>query len=170
MTTRTQRAVLELLQGRAGFLSAQDIHQQLRAAGSSAGLSSVYRAVQQLRADDVVDELRTPGGDTAYRLCGTDAHHHHLSCTTCGATVEVQAPGAEAALRALAERHGYRLDSHVLELTGTCTACRDRDDRRKALPTGTDTGPSRAASKAPGEATEQPTTPAGPPQQRRRPA
>lgn len=124
MTTKAQQAVLDALSGSDTFLSAQDLHARLRAGGSPVGLTSVYRAVQQLRDAGTVDESRTPSGESGYRLCRSDTHHHHLSCTGCGATVEVTAPETEAWLAAVARRHGYRIDSHVLELSGTCRACR----------------------------------------------
>ena len=121
--TKAQAAVLEALTGSAAFLSAQDIHATLRAGGSPVGLTSVYRAVQQLREAGTLDESRTPTGESGYRQCRTDAHHHHLSCTSCGATVEVEAPETEAWLDAVGRRHGYRIEGHLLELSGTCAAC-----------------------------------------------
>lgn len=126
MTTKAQRAVLDALGGSESFLSAQDIHAALRVAGSPVGLTSVYRAVQQLRELGAVDESRSPSGESGYRICRTSGHHHHLSCTSCGATVEVEAPETETWLAAVARRHGYRIESHVLELSGTCRACRTR--------------------------------------------
>ena len=122
--TKAQRAVLDALTGAEIFLSAQDIHALLRNAGSPVGLTSVYRAVQQLSESGTVDESRTPTGEAAYRLCRTTGHHHHLSCTGCGATVEIEAPETETWLAAVARRHGYRIDAHVLELSGTCRTCR----------------------------------------------
>ena len=126
MTTKAQRAVLDALGDSEVFLSAQDIHAALRSAGSPVGLTSVYRAVQQLREQGTVDEFRTPAGESGYRLCRTSTHHHHLSCSTCGATVEVEAPETETWLAAVARRHGYRIEGHVLELTGTCRPCRSQ--------------------------------------------
>ncbi len=122
--TRAQQAVLSALGDADAFLSAQDLHARLRATGSPVGLTSVYRAVQQLRDAGTVDESRTTGGESGYRLCRTASHHHHLSCTSCGATVEIEAPQTEQWVAAIGRRHGYRVDSHVLELSGTCRACR----------------------------------------------
>lgn len=122
--TKAQAAVLDALSESEAFLSAQDIHAVLRTAGSPVGLTSVYRAVQQLRDSGTVDESRTAAGESGYRLCRTTRHHHHLSCTGCGATIEVEAPETESWLAAVARRHGYRIDSHVLELSGTCRECR----------------------------------------------
>ena len=122
--TRVQRAVLSVLAGQQAFLSAQDLHARLRSGGQPVGLTSVYRAVQALREAGAVEEARTPAGETGYRVCATTGHHHHLSCTSCGATVEVEAPGMEQWVTAVAERHGYRVEGHTLEVAGTCRTCR----------------------------------------------
>ena len=121
--TRAQRAVLAVLQGQQGFLSAQQVHARLRAGGESVGLTSVYRAVAALREDGSVDEARTASGESGYRVCASDGHHHHLSCRSCGATVEIEAPGLEQWVAELGEQHGYVVEGHLLEVTGTCRTC-----------------------------------------------
>jgi len=124
--TRAQRAVLEALAGRDMFLSAQDIHARLRDAGSAVGLTSVYRALQSLVDEGSVDVVRTSSGELTYRRCGSDVHHHHLVCSGCGATVEVEAPAIEQWVADIARQHGYRVDAHTLEVTGTCRSCARR--------------------------------------------
>jgi Fur family ferric uptake transcriptional regulator len=123
MTTKAQRAVLGVLDDAGTFLSAQDIHARLRAAGHPVGLTSVYRAVQTLADDGSLDVLRTAGGESTFRRCDTRSHHHHLVCRRCGATVEVEAPGLERWLAAIARTHGYDVESHTLEVVGVCPGC-----------------------------------------------
>jgi len=123
VTTKAQRAVLAVLDGATTFLSAQDIHAQLRAGGSSVGLTSVYRALQSLTDDAAVDVLRTPQGEATFRRCDSAVHHHHLVCRVCGATVEVEAPGLERWLAGVARTHGYVVERHTLELVGICPRC-----------------------------------------------
>jgi Fur family transcriptional regulator, ferric uptake regulator len=123
VTTRAQRAVLAVLDDAGTFLSAQDIHARLRAHGGAVGLTSVYRAVQALADDGSVDVLLTAGGESTFRRCGTRSHHHHLVCRRCGATVEVEAPGLERWLTAVARTHRYDVESHTLEVVGVCPRC-----------------------------------------------
>ncbi len=120
--TRAERAVLDTLAGQRPFLSAQDIHGRLREAGSTVGLTSVYRAVQSLRERGEIDETRRPGGEVGYRRCPA-AHHHHLTCERCGDTVEVDAPEAERALAALAAQRGWTATGHTIEIVGLCGGC-----------------------------------------------
>ena len=131
MTTKAQRAVLEVLDHAGRFLSAQDIHAQLRASGSSVGLTSVYRALQSLADDGSLDVLRTGHGETTFRLCDSDAHHHHLVCRVCGATVEVEAPGLEKWLSGLGRAHAFDVEGHTLEVVGVCSRCTSRDGSKR---------------------------------------
>jgi Fur family ferric uptake transcriptional regulator len=124
--TRAQRAVLAVLTDHEAFVSAQDLHARIRTTGETVGLTSVYRALQSLAEDGRVDVRRTDAGEATYRACGSDRHHHHLVCTGCGATVEVEAPALERWVRQVADRHGYRVDGHTLEISGRCARCAGR--------------------------------------------
>lgn len=121
--TRAQRAVVGVLSAAESFLSAQQIHARLRAQGERVGLTSVYRALQALADDSAVDVLRTASGEATYRSCRTAAHHHHLVCRSCGSAVELAAPQVERWVASVARSHGYHVDSHTLEITGTCPRC-----------------------------------------------
>jgi Fur family transcriptional regulator, ferric uptake regulator len=121
--TRAQRAVLDALAEDPAFRSAQDVHALIRSRGGSVGLTSVYRALQSLADGGQVDVRRTAAGEATYRRCGTGRHHHHLVCTECGATVEVEAPALERWVTQLADRHGYLVDGHTLEVSGRCGRC-----------------------------------------------
>ena len=127
MTTKAQRAVLSVLDTSSRFLSAQDIHASLRQTGSTVGLTSVYRALQSLADDGALDVLRTGNGETTFRRCDTDAHHHHFVCRVCGATVEVEAPGLERWLAGTAREHEFAVEKHTLEVVGVCRSCTSDD-------------------------------------------
>jgi Fur family ferric uptake transcriptional regulator len=120
--TRQRRAVAGALQDFEGFRSAQEIHEQLRAAGDGVGLSTVYRTLQAMADAGEVDVLRSEAGEAVYRRCST-RHHHHLVCRSCGATVEVEGPTVERWTDAVAAEHGFTDVSHTVEIFGTCPDC-----------------------------------------------
>jgi len=122
--TRQRTAVAAALATMDGFTSAQALHDTLRTRGESVGLTTVYRHLQALAESGEVDVLRTHEGESVYRRCAADDHHHHLVCRACGATVEVTGPAVEAWAVAVAAEHGYADVSHTLEVFGTCRACR----------------------------------------------
>ena len=61
------------------FLSAQQIHAELEEEGTKVGLATVYRNLQSLAEEDLVDTVRSDDGEALYRLCTNEVHHHHTS-------------------------------------------------------------------------------------------
>lgn len=104
-------------------MTAQELHIVLREKGHGVGLATVYRTLQTLADDGAVDVLRLAGGESAYRRCSDESHHHHLVCRSCGATVEVAGPAVERWTRRVADENGYTEVSHTLEIFGTCPRC-----------------------------------------------
>ena len=88
--TRQRAAIAQALAAASGFHSAQELHDQLRAAGHKLGLTTVYRALQALSDTGVVGSMRREDGEIIYRRCATQIHHHHLVCRSCGFAVEIE--------------------------------------------------------------------------------
>ena len=121
--TRQRTAVKAALDGRDDFMSAQQLHDLLRHQGESVGLTTVYRSLQGLAEAGEVDLLVTDDGETVYRRCSPE-HHHHLVCRSCGRTVEITGPAVETWADAVAREHGFSDISHTLEVFGLCAECR----------------------------------------------
>ena len=120
--TRQRTAVKAALEGRDEFMSAQQLHDLLRQQGDSVGLTTVYRSLQALADAGEVDLLVTDDGETVYRRCSPE-HHHHLVCRSCGRTVEIAGPAVETWADAVAHEHGFTSISHTIELFGLCSSC-----------------------------------------------
>jgi Fur family ferric uptake transcriptional regulator len=127
-TTPTKRMnksdlkLIAVLERTGGFASAQELHQILRREGDGIGLTTVYRALQSLVDDKIVDLLRREDGEAIYRLCG-DTHHHHLVCKSCGDTVEIEGGAIEKWAKTMAEEFGFREVGHTAEIFGICSKC-----------------------------------------------
>ncbi len=106
-----------------GFVSAQDLHANLREANTGIGLATVYRALATLAAAGEADQLQSPEGEAIYRACTSSGHHHHLICRRCGTTVEIQATDVETWARRTAAAHGFTEAEHVVDIFGVCAAC-----------------------------------------------
>lgn len=123
-STRQGGAVRDALSAADGFCSAQDVYATLRANGDAVGLSTVYRHLQALVDDGLVDMIHTPEGETTYRYCGNPMeHHHHLVCRVCGRTMEVEGRVIERWAGEVAEQFGYTDVGHTVELFGRCPSC-----------------------------------------------
>jgi len=122
-STRQRAAVAALLGETDDFLSAQQLHDRLRHRGDNVGLTTVYRTLQSMADAGVVDVVRTTEGESVYRHCASNEHHHHLVCRSCGKTVEVDGPAVESWATAIAAEHGFIDVAHTLEIFGTCAEC-----------------------------------------------
>src|SRR5829696_2066113 len=128
--TRQAGAVKGALAARDGFTSAQDLQAELRRRGDGVGLTTVYRHLQSLADAGAVDVLRSPEGESVYRICGSGEHHHHLVCRECGRTVEIEGREVERWTRRVAEAEGFVDVDHTIEVFGTCAACASRPPAR----------------------------------------
>ena len=121
--TRQGTVVEGALRRASGFRSAQELHADLVRSDEKVGLSTVYRHVTALVSAGTVDAVQTAEGEMVYRLCGTDAHHHHVVCRSCGASTEVEAVEVEVWAAAVARDAGFTDVTHTVEVFGTCASC-----------------------------------------------
>jgi len=121
--TRQAEALSVVLDGLPGFFSAQQIHAELRSRGEHVGLTTVYRHLQVLTEDGQVDAIRDASGETLYRKCRSETHHHHLTCRSCGRSVEVEGRPVESWAEQVAATAGFTAVDHTIELFGLCPRC-----------------------------------------------
>ena len=120
--SRSNPRVLSVLERAGGFASSQEVYRLMQREGESMGLTTVYRSLQSLVSDKIVDVLRREDGEAIYRLCG-DTHHHHLVCKSCGDTVEIEGGAIEKWAKTMAEEFGFRDVGHTAEIFGICSKC-----------------------------------------------
>ena len=124
-TTKQRLAIRALFDDEPFFLTAQQVHDQLRNRGDQVGLATVYRNLQTMAEDGELDAIRAEDGEMTYRRCSS-AHHHHLVCRVCGFTVEVEEPGVEVWAHRAGRAHGFTDVSHTVEVFGRCADCAAR--------------------------------------------
>ena len=120
--SRSNPRVLSTLERAGGFASAQEVYHLMKREGQSIGLTTVYRSLQSLVNDKIVDVLRRDDGEAIYRLCG-ETHHHHLVCKSCGETVEIEGGAIEKWALNVGKEHGFREVGHTAEIFGLCSKC-----------------------------------------------
>ncbi len=96
------------------------------------GLVTVYRTLEILQALGHVRRLHMETGCHTYAAALTP-HGHYLICSRCGRAVEFSQCRMQGMLRGVAQRTGYRISAHWLEVFGQCPRCQ-RSLRRQLAP------------------------------------
>lgn len=122
-STGQKRALAAVLAASDGFRSAQDLHAELRAQGKTIALATVYNQVRALAEAGELDAMRSDDGETRYRRCASDDHHHHLVCRQCGRAIEIEGPQVERWATRTGAQYGFIEVTHTVEVLGTCPDC-----------------------------------------------
>ena len=108
----------------AGVLEESDDHPNVeelyaRASALDAGISiaTVYRTVKLFEEAGILERLEFGDGRARYEDAERD-HHDHLIDLNSGKVIEFLDPEIEALQEKIAQRLGYRLKGHKLELYG----------------------------------------------------
>ncbi|HEY9709804.1 MAG TPA: transcriptional repressor, partial [Oculatellaceae cyanobacterium] len=80
--TRSQDRIFNLLKTLNRAISAQDLYIELRNRDQSMGLATVYRALEALKLEGVVQVRTLASGESLYSSVQRD--QHHLTCLNCG--------------------------------------------------------------------------------------
>jgi Fur family ferric uptake transcriptional regulator len=119
--------VLALLARQECCLSAQDIHDRLRAGSRKpVGLASVYRALDVLAQLKLVHRIDVDGTACYEPADPSGDHHHHVICDECGKMDSFEDPELERLIDGLGARLGYEVGGHDVVLRGACPDCADR--------------------------------------------
>lgn len=125
-----KRAVVEALARQECCLSAQQIGDRIRSRGRRVGTASVYRTLDLLRAEGLVQGIDVGEGGTRYEpVIPGGSHHHHAVCERCGRLTPFEDPSLERAIDRLGERLDHRVRGHDVLIRGECRRCAGSADR-----------------------------------------
>ena len=124
--TKPRLVVLELLLKESRPLT---IDQVLKLSKGALKQSTLYRVIGDLKDFGLLSEFTTPENTMVVELnVGETPHHHHIFCKKCGSITDIELnPLLEATLddevNRIESEHSLSIDSHSLELFGTCHTC-----------------------------------------------
>lgn len=126
-TSRQRELIAEVFFQAGGHLSIDELLERVRHADARIGQATVYRTMKLLTKCGLAESRQFGDGHTRYEpVDDHEEHHDHLICTSCGKIVEFHNSQIEALQARVAEKHGYTVTHHKMELYGLCADCRSR--------------------------------------------
>jgi Fur family ferric uptake transcriptional regulator len=122
--TVPRRAVIDAVQRTTRAFTADDLQRQLERERSAVGRATVFRTLDVLVQNGILDRIHRPDGCHSYVLAGGSRHHHHLICSDCGTVVEFEECELTPLLETLGRRTNFQISDHWLEVFGRCASCR----------------------------------------------
>ena len=120
--TEPRRALADLIAGRNGHFTADDLIAASKRRRLGVGRATVFRSLDILAGLGIVERLDLPSGEHAFVTC-EPAHHHHIVCSGCGRSTDIEDSGLASLLDDVGRRSGFHIESHRLVLFGVCPAC-----------------------------------------------
>lgn len=126
--TDQRRTVARVLEDSDDHPDVEELFRRASAADPRISLATVYRTVKLFEEAGILDRVEFGDGRARYEDATRD-HHDHLIDLATGEVIEFVDPAIEELQARIAERLGYRLKGHRLELYGVRIGVRtDRKD------------------------------------------
>ena len=115
--TEQRRVVARVLEGATDHPDVEELYRRAAAVDPRISIATVYRTVKLFEDSGVIARHDFGAGRARYELI-PDEHHDHLIDLRTGNVIEFRDEEIERLQQAMAERLGFRLVDHRLELYG----------------------------------------------------
>ncbi|GAA6178728.1 MULTISPECIES: Fur family transcriptional regulator [unclassified Shimia] len=115
--TGQRRTIAGVLQDSTDHPDVEQLYARASARDAGISLATVYRTVKLFEEAGILDKLEFGDGRARYEDAER-AHHDHLIDINSGEVIEFVDPEIEALQEKIAEKLGYKLKGHRLELYG----------------------------------------------------
>jgi len=133
--TVPRQIILQILNESSSHMSAEDIYFEVHKKYPAIGLTTVYRTLELLVQMGLVSKFDFGDKRARYEFSegpGTQKHHHHLVCTSCGRIVdytdfiddELELLGKTE--KGLSEKYNFKITNHIIQFYGLCDKCRGK--------------------------------------------
>lgn len=126
--TRSQEKIFGLLTALHRAISAQELYLELHRRKQKIGLATVYRSLEALKLQGVVQVRTLPSGESLYSSLQED--QHHLTCVNCGRSLPIDECPVHELEERLEKCHQFRVYYHTLEFFGLCDQCQESGEEK----------------------------------------
>lgn len=123
--TRQRRAILEVVRSSSNHPDAAWIYEQVRKKLPSISLGTVYRTLDALVAEGLLQPLARPGQPLRY-----EAHldgHLHMVCSRCGNYYDLSSNLPDLLSLARSQHPELELQGVTVEFSGICPRCKEAE-------------------------------------------
>ena len=115
--TEQRRVIAKVLSDSTDHPDVEKLHERATAIDPGISIATVYRTVRLFEEAGILDRHDFGDGRARYEAA-PEAHHDHMIDVESGSVIEFVDPELEALQRQIAERLGFRLVDHRMELFG----------------------------------------------------
>jgi Fur family ferric uptake transcriptional regulator len=115
--TEQRRVIARVLEAATDHPDVEELYRRASAVDAHISIATVYRTVKLFEDAGVIAKHDFGAGRSRYETI-PDEHHDHLIDLRTGAVIEFRSEEIEALQQVIAERLGFRLVDHRLELYG----------------------------------------------------
>ncbi len=109
-------------------LTIQELLAALKIKGLKANKTTIYRQLESLRENNLVNEVHFNDRNIRYELNKKDAHHHHLVCIKCKKVEDVILPeDLHHQEKMVWDKNKFKVLKHFLEFFGLCKNCQNKN-------------------------------------------
>jgi len=119
--TPARLAINEFLSSANTPVDAEQIIQYLRSQKLDTNKVTVYRVLDFLFKNQMIEKVEFGEGKYRYEL--KKNHHHHLICNNCGKIQDVEVSVIEKLEKEIQKDKNFKVQSHSLEFFGLCSNC-----------------------------------------------
>ena len=124
-TTKSRRLILEKIFKTSEHFTAEELWKDLTRENKSVSLATVYRTLQMLQKEGLIQEHHFGGSQKYYETAQNKKHHDHFCCLNCGIIQEFYDPAEEQLIKRVAKKLKFKMQTHVLVIHGLCSKCKD---------------------------------------------
>jgi Fur family transcriptional regulator, ferric uptake regulator len=121
--TEARRAVVEIMAQSTHALTPIEIFDEARETHPALGLVTVYRTLEALEKQGLIQRVHQPQGCQAFIHC-TCWPSASATLQQCGEAALFEGDDLETLIKSIARRTGYQITEHWLQLFGLCPNCR----------------------------------------------
>ena len=119
--TKQRQEILDLIQASSGHMTADQIHSKLKDQQVTIGIATVYRNLNVLFDEKLINRVRHP--ELGYIYDKNIHDHYHFRCVQCNSIEDVSIEYQDKLHKIVEEDLNCKVESHNINFEGICKDC-----------------------------------------------